>query len=99
MKKEAVAAVSNFQNCVVDYMNVSVAMAYQNQKKLDVEVKNLQSNTAKLTKQIGDWIKLSTAFNQGLKELGDIENWAATLEADMRMISTSLEYAYNCEKS
>lgn len=29
-----------------------------------------------------------------LQELGDVENWAKSIETDMRTISSALEYAY-----
>lgn len=29
-----------------------------------------------------------------MKEVGHVQNWATTIEADMRTISTALEYAY-----
>lgn len=32
-----------------------------------------------------------------LQELGDVENWAKSIETDMRTISSALEYAYKSE--
>uniref|UniRef100_A0A0L8GTY8 Biogenesis of lysosome-related organelles complex 1 subunit 1 n=1 Tax=Octopus bimaculoides TaxID=37653 RepID=A0A0L8GTY8_OCTBM len=40
------------------------------------------------------WLKLVEDFNTALKEIGDVENWARNIEADMRTISSALEYAY-----
>nr|XP_042713299.1 biogenesis of lysosome-related organelles complex 1 subunit 1 isoform X1 [Chrysemys picta bellii] len=71
-----------------------VAQAYVNQRKLDHEVKTLQIQAAQFAKQTGQWINMVENFNQALKEIGDVENWARSIELDMRTIATALEYVY-----
>ncbi|XP_040197074.1 biogenesis of lysosome-related organelles complex 1 subunit 1 isoform X1 [Rana temporaria] len=71
-----------------------VAQAYVNQRKLDHEVKTLQIQAAQFSKQTTQWIGLVENFNQALKEIGDVENWARSIEKDMRIIATALEYVY-----
>ncbi|KAK7477076.1 hypothetical protein BaRGS_00031662 [Batillaria attramentaria] len=71
-----------------------VAQAYVNQKKLDTETRILQANAAQFSKQTLQWLKLVEDFNTALKEIGDVENWAKSIETDMRTISSALEYAY-----
>ncbi|XP_015412954.1 PREDICTED: biogenesis of lysosome-related organelles complex 1 subunit 1 isoform X2 [Myotis davidii] len=71
-----------------------VAQAYMNQRKLDHEVKTLQVQAAQFAKQTGQWIGMVENFNQALKEIGDVENWARSIEMDMRTIATALEYVY-----
>ncbi|NXO57720.1 BL1S1 protein, partial [Aramus guarauna] len=71
-----------------------VAQAYVNQRKLDHEVKTLQVQAAQFAKQTGQWITMVENFNQALKEIGDVENWARSIEMDMRTIATALEYVY-----
>uniref|UniRef100_A0A7N4V209 Biogenesis of lysosome-related organelles complex 1 subunit 1 n=1 Tax=Sarcophilus harrisii TaxID=9305 RepID=A0A7N4V209_SARHA len=71
-----------------------VAQAYVNQRKLDHEVKTLQVQAAQFAKQTGQWIGMVENFNQALKEIGDVENWARSIELDMRTIATALEYVY-----
>uniref|UniRef100_G3MPT9 Biogenesis of lysosome-related organelles complex 1 subunit 1 n=3 Tax=Amblyomma TaxID=6942 RepID=G3MPT9_AMBMU len=93
-KKEATAAASALTAAMVDHLNVGVAQAYLNQRKLDAEAKQLHANATNFSKQASNWLHLVDNFNHALKELGDIENWAKSIEADMRTVSSALEYAY-----
>ncbi|XP_061642454.1 biogenesis of lysosome-related organelles complex 1 subunit 1 isoform X4 [Phyllopteryx taeniolatus] len=72
----------------------SVAQAYVNQRKLDHEVKTLQVQAGQFSKQTAQWISMVEGFNQALKEIGDVENWARSIEMDMRTIATALEYVH-----
>ncbi|XP_075952920.1 biogenesis of lysosome-related organelles complex 1 subunit 1 isoform X1 [Anarhichas minor] len=71
-----------------------VAQAYVNQRKLDHEVKTLQVQASQFSKQTAQWISMVEGFNQALKEIGDVENWARSIEMDMRTIATALEYVH-----
>ncbi|XP_002734244.1 biogenesis of lysosome-related organelles complex 1 subunit 1-like [Saccoglossus kowalevskii] len=93
-RREAIAASSLFTHALVDNLNSGVAQAYVNQKKLDAEAKQLQSHAAQFTKQTMQWLQMMEHFNQALKEIGDVENWAKSIETDMRTVSSALEYAY-----
>ncbi|KAK3590413.1 hypothetical protein CHS0354_022535 [Potamilus streckersoni] len=93
-RKEAIVAATALTHALVDHLNAGVAQAYVNQKKLDTETKILQANAAQFSKQTSHWLKLVEDFNTALKEIGDVENWAKSIETDMRTISSALEYAY-----
>ncbi|KAM6233460.1 biogenesis of lysosome-related organelles complex 1 subunit 1 isoform 1-T1 [Porphyrio hochstetteri] len=93
-RREAIAAATRLTEALVDHLNVGVAQAYVNQRKLDHEVKTLQVQAAQFAKQTGQWITMVENFNQALKEIGDVENWARSIEMDMRTIATALEYVY-----
>lgn len=93
-RKEAIAAATTLTEALVDHLNIGVAQAYVNQRKLDHEVKTLQIQAAQFAKQTTQWIGLVENFNQALKEIGDVENWARSIEKDMRIIATALEYVY-----
>ncbi|XP_040197075.1 biogenesis of lysosome-related organelles complex 1 subunit 1 isoform X2 [Rana temporaria] len=93
-RREAIAAATTLTEALVDHLNVGVAQAYVNQRKLDHEVKTLQIQAAQFSKQTTQWIGLVENFNQALKEIGDVENWARSIEKDMRIIATALEYVY-----
>ena len=72
-----------------------------NQKRLDSEAKQLHLNATNFSKQTTAWLQLIDNFNNSLKEVGDVESWAKTIENDMRAVSSTLEYAYkvNSESS
>ncbi|KAB0794444.1 hypothetical protein PPYR_11283 [Photinus pyralis] len=93
-RKEAVLAASNLTQALVDHLNVGVAQAYLNQKRLDAEAKQLHSSAANFSKQTGQWLNLVETFSSALKELGDVENWAKTIEGDVRTITIALENVY-----
>ncbi|GFS55905.1 biogenesis of lysosome-related organelles complex 1 subunit 1 [Trichonephila inaurata madagascariensis] len=73
---------------------VFVAQAYLNQKRLDYESKQLNTNITTFAKQTAQWLQLVENFSQVLKEIGDVENWAKSIENDMNTISSALEYAF-----
>lgn len=93
-RKEALGAANDLTHALVDHLNVGVAQAYLNQKKLDAEAKQLHNNALQFSKQTQQWLSLVDNFNSALKEIGDVENWAKVIEEDMRLISAALETAY-----
>ncbi|XP_037088693.1 biogenesis of lysosome-related organelles complex 1 subunit 1-like [Pollicipes pollicipes] len=97
-RKEAIAASNELTAALVDHLNVGVAQAYLNQKRLDAEAKQLYQNASAFSKQSQQWLQLMEGFNTALKELGDVENWARTIEADMRIVSDALELSYKAHR-
>lgn len=65
---------------------------------MDAEAKKLQSNAGQLAKQTSQWLQLIFSFNQAMKEIGDVENWAKTMERDMQTIAETLEKAYKANE-
>lgn len=97
-RQEAIKASAELTQALVDHLNVGVAQAYLNQKKLDAEAKRLHTNAQEFSKQTHSWHNLVDSFNGKLKELGDIEHWSRSIESDMKTISTSLEYSYKVNR-
>ncbi|KRT79256.1 hypothetical protein AMK59_7160 [Oryctes borbonicus] len=93
-RKEACAAASQLTQALVDHLNVGVAQAYLNQKRLDAEAKQLHASSANFAKQTQQWLNIVELFSSALKELGDVENWAKTIEGDVRLITNALENVY-----
>ena len=98
LKQEANKASADLTNALVDHLNVGVAQAYLNQKKLDAEAKRLHSNATEFAKQTQHWISLVDSFNTSLKELGDIKSWSSSIENDLKTVSSVLEYTYKVNK-
>ena len=93
-RRAALEAVQKCSDAMVDSLNSSVEKAYENQRKLDREAKTLQGHSSKFIKQTTQWLNLVEGFHKNLKGLGDLEQWARTIENDMKIIVANLEYAY-----
>ncbi|KAL3268085.1 hypothetical protein HHI36_007212 [Cryptolaemus montrouzieri] len=93
-RKEACVAANQLTQALVDHLNVGVAQAYLNQKKLDAEAKQLHTSAVNFSKQTQQWLNLVENFNSALKELGDVENWAKTIENEIKVITNALETVY-----
>lgn len=91
-RKIALASVSAVTSGLMDGVNVGVAHVHANQRKLEQETRNLQAQATRFAKQTTQWLSLVDGFNESLKEIGDIENWAKTIENDMAAIASALEY-------
>jgi len=97
LRKVAVNSVPPVTSGLVDSVNGGVAAVFANQRKLEAEARNLQQNANRFAKQTQQWVTLLEGFNTSLKEIGDIENWAKTIEQDMLSIASSLEYVYKTQ--
>lgn len=84
-------AVENLTTESVKDLNSGVAQAYLNQHKLDSEVRKLQTNVTKLTKQAQQWMIVCNSLNGAVKDLGDISTWTKTIQTDIKFIVDAVE--------
>eukprot|EP01102_Stenamoeba_stenopodia_P014351 TRINITY_DN474_c0_g8_i1.p1 TRINITY_DN474_c0_g8~~TRINITY_DN474_c0_g8_i1.p1 ORF type:complete len:146 (+),score=38.44 TRINITY_DN474_c0_g8_i1:33-440(+) len=91
LRKQALDSVNVTTNGLLDSVNIGVASVFANQKRLEREAQTLLTESARFSKQTARWLSLLDNFNNSLKEIGDIENWARIIETDMLAISQTLE--------
>jgi len=91
-RHDAQLAAQKVSKVLVESLNEGVADVFTTQKQLELEAKHLQTSLVKYTKLSNQWISMVENFNQALKEIGDVENWAERIEADMHAISQGLEF-------
>jgi len=93
-RQETLAAANSLTQAMVDHLNLGVAQAYLNEKKLDSEMRTLTTNTTQFAKQTQQWLSLIDNFNTALKELGHVQSWAKAIDADVKTITSCLELVY-----
>lgn len=93
-RRHVVASMNKVSDSMVDGINQGVARVFANQRKIGQETKYLENESMKLHKQTNMWIQLIEDFNNALKEIGDVENWAQVIENDMKEVSSALEHVY-----
>ncbi|KAL5962880.1 RAD50-interacting protein 1 [Taenia solium] len=74
-------------------LNEKVSRAYDNQCRLNTEVKRLCSNIQTFSRQVDLWSKEIFDVSSALKELGDTETWSQKLCRDVQIIHNTLEAA------
>eukprot|EP00030_Apusomonadida_sp_AF-17_P007598 a842044_354.p1 GENE.a842044_354~~a842044_354.p1 ORF type:complete len:138 (+),score=61.95 a842044_354:48-416(+) len=94
-RRAALVASSAVSDALLDTVNQSVVEIFNNQRALDVEAKQLHAQTSRMVKQTAQWVAAVEKFNLALKELGDVDTWARTIENDMRSIASTLEYVHS----
>ena len=85
------ASVNAATTAAMDAMNASVATVWHNQQQLEAEARTLQQQAQRFQKESAQWVSTFHGLDQALKALGDVENWARTMEEDMTFINASLE--------
>ncbi|PWY72065.1 hypothetical protein BO83DRAFT_417746 [Aspergillus eucalypticola CBS 122712] len=58
----------------------------ENAAALDKQQAELEAHTAALAKQNESWDKLAGEARDGLKEIGDVQNWAEMVERDLLVL-------------
>ncbi|GAB5366139.1 hypothetical protein AAMO2058_001119000 [Amorphochlora amoebiformis] len=89
-KQDLVKSVEDLGQYLLDSLDTGVTKTYENQRRLESEAKALEAKALTFANEVGQWAGLYSSFNDALKELGDVKNWAQGIEADLNSINTSL---------
>ena len=90
-RAEAIASIGAATDSMMDSINGATVSVWHKQQQLEAETSLLHQQTQRLVANSAEWHSLHQRFHHALKELGDIENWARTIESDMTFISSSLD--------
>ncbi|RPA87154.1 hypothetical protein BJ508DRAFT_301267 [Ascobolus immersus RN42] len=71
-------------------LKAHVQQIHQNAKALDQQTKNLERETAKLSRQTKEWNAVVNKTSRGLKEIGDVQNWAEMIERELAIVEETL---------
>lgn len=63
---------------------------HYNSEAISKQEKELAKQTAALAKQSAQWQKLAETSTKKLNEIGDIQNWAETIERDLLVLEDTL---------
>ncbi|KAJ1989912.1 hypothetical protein H4R33_001910 [Dimargaris cristalligena] len=91
---EATDSVKELSSVVTDQVQLKTAQILRNQKELEKEAAELSTQVSKYTQQAGQWLKAVQRYNDALKELGDVQSWAETIERDMLDVAATLEFVH-----
>jgi hypothetical protein len=72
-------------------VQAGVGALYRNQRLLQAEAATLQAHTSRFARQSERWLALSSSLHTALKELGDVHNWALTVQKDVRWVEKELQ--------
>ena len=84
------ASLSSIGTTVDTEMRHRIADLHSNSAAISKQEKDLAKQTAALGKDIKEWEKVLRKGEKGVKETGDIQNWAEMLERDLLVLEETV---------
>lgn len=94
LKRKTLKSLYVFNKAALEVVNVGVASVYSNQVQIDQEMKFMQNHIETLSQLTNQWSTMMDKFYDSLKELGDVENWAQSIERDLITVTSCLEHVH-----
>uniref|UniRef100_A0A7S3D697 Biogenesis of lysosome-related organelles complex 1 subunit 1 n=1 Tax=Palpitomonas bilix TaxID=652834 RepID=A0A7S3D697_9EUKA len=90
-KEEATKAAESLANAYGEALLSQSNEVNEVQNTLVKEVKQLEASAAQFVRQTTAWAKITGDLGKSLKELGDFQNWARTIEKDLRTMCGTVD--------
>lgn len=90
-KKKATESMQRLSHQLVLQTNRDTVEIFHNQQTLENEAKNLHQQTQRFVQRTQKWMQSFSQLNDCLKELGDVENWASIISADVEQVVKSVD--------
>eukprot|EP00475_Leptophrys_vorax_P034004 TRINITY_DN54340_c0_g1_i1.p1 TRINITY_DN54340_c0_g1~~TRINITY_DN54340_c0_g1_i1.p1 ORF type:complete len:145 (-),score=41.24 TRINITY_DN54340_c0_g1_i1:12-416(-) len=87
----AVEACEQLADSLIANANRGAEQVYSRQWEIETQTRALHKETQRMVKNGEAWIQLYKKFNESLKEVGEVGDWAKAIEKDMKQIVTALE--------
>lgn len=87
----AAASAHAVGQAVSEALNAGVQEAYENQKRLETELRALEAQAARFQGAVEGWVALAGTFDGALKGLGDFDHYVGVLEWEMQKVADALE--------
>ncbi|KAJ1646132.1 hypothetical protein J3B02_000526 [Coemansia erecta] len=95
LRKEAIRDIGDLCDTATTSLSSQLSRVHANQR----EIESLSRDCAHLVQQhvrsTAKWTKMVDQFNDALKELGDVRNWAQVIERDMLDVAATLELVHS----
>mmetsp|Transcript_12115 Transcript_12115/g.28277 ORF Transcript_12115/g.28277 Transcript_12115/m.28277 type:complete len:182 (+) Transcript_12115:32-577(+) len=98
-QQAACETVARVADAAVDSLNGDMRRVWQNQQRLETEMRALQRGSQQLCAQAQAWVHMYGSFHGALKALGDVENWADVLRRDMALVSGTIDIVQRARAS
>ncbi|PVU99662.1 hypothetical protein BB559_000508 [Furculomyces boomerangus] len=90
LKKEASESVKDLTEIITSSTSKKCMEILEQQTKLEMLSRECLSQTQSLDSQFKQWSVLANKLTDVVKELGDVQNWAVSIENEMLEISNTI---------
>eukprot|EP00271_Cylindrocystis_brebissonii_P002706 TRINITY_DN1349_c0_g1_i2.p1 TRINITY_DN1349_c0_g1~~TRINITY_DN1349_c0_g1_i2.p1 ORF type:complete len:129 (-),score=39.87 TRINITY_DN1349_c0_g1_i2:1095-1481(-) len=90
-KREALGSLAQVAHHLVESANGGVHTVFVREKEIELEVRQLTATVQNFKRQQQQWRMTFAAFDDALKELGDVENWLQVMDYDFQVVAGTIQ--------